>query len=180
MGGLACHDPRENYNSKANSTLGQIIISFAGPLAGFLLAALLVAILFLAGFRHQIHFGWPLHLRPVWLEFNQFAVVADGTIEFSRRALFVNDIFFISVFWGLINLLPIYPLDGGHIMREFLLYMNPQDGIRQSLILSILTAGLIAVFGLLKLHDYYIAILFAFMAYENFNALQAYSRGGRW
>jgi stage IV sporulation protein FB len=78
------------------------------------------------------------------------------------------------------NLLPIYPLDGGHIVREILLYFNRQEGIQQSLILSIFTAGLVAVFGLIKMHDYYITIFFAFFAYESFVALQALSRGGRW
>ena len=73
------------------------------------------------------------------------------------------------------NLLPIYPLDGGHIVREVLLYFNPQQGVQQSLILSIFTAGLVAVFGLIKMQDYYIAIFFAFMAYESFMALQALS-----
>ena len=42
MGGLTIHDPAENYNSKANTPLGQISISIAGPLAGFLLAAVLL------------------------------------------------------------------------------------------------------------------------------------------
>ncbi len=103
-----------------------------------------------------------------------------GYHEPSRLVSFVNDIFFISIFWGLMNLLPIYPLDGGHIVREILLYFNRQEGVWQSLILSIFTAGLIAVFGLVKLHDYYIAIFFAFLAYESFMALQAVSHGGRW
>ena len=78
------------------------------------------------------------------------------------------------------NLLPIYPLDGGQIVREILLYFNPQQGVQQSLILSIFTAALVAAFGLVKLNDYYIAAFFAFMAYESFIALQSLSRGGRW
>jgi stage IV sporulation protein FB len=181
MGGLACHDPREKFNSKANSTLGQISIFFAGPAAGFLLAALLLGILYLAGFRDRIVYGWPLNLRPFWVELSDVARLADGgVIEFSRRAEFVNDVFFICVFWGLINLLPIYPLDGGQIVREFLLYMNPQEGIRQSLMLSILTAGLVSALGMIKLQDVFICLFFAYLAYESFTALQAYSSGGRW
>jgi stage IV sporulation protein FB len=179
MGGLACHDPTENYNSRANTPLGQISISIAGPLAGFLLAATLVAVLYSAGFRHQIFFESPLHLRPYWMDFSSVEDLLKGKMELSRRAEFVNDVFFISVFWGLLNLLPIYPLDGGHIVREILLYFNYREGIRQSLILSIFTSVLVAVFGLMKLHDYYIAIFFAYLAYESFTALQAYSGGGR-
>ena len=180
MGGLTIHDPAENYNSRANSTLGQISISLAGPLAGFILAAVLLGVLYAAGFGHQINYGAPLHLRPFWREAISLADLIKGYHEPSRLAIFVNDIFFICTFWGLMNLLPIYPLDGGHIAREVLLYFNPQQGVQQSLILSIFTAGLVAVFGLIKMQDYYIAIFFAFMAYESFMALQALSRGGRW
>ena len=181
MGGLTCHDPAENYNSKGNTPLGQISISIAGPLAGFLLAAALLAVLYMAGFGDQIRYEWPFHLRPIWLDVANLTVLDNGTIELSRRAEFVYDIFYICTFWGLMNLLPIYPLDGGHIVREILLYFNRQEGVWQSLILSVFTAGLIAVFVLVKMQDnYMMALLFAFLAYESFTALQSVSRGGRW
>jgi Zn-dependent protease len=166
MGGLACHDPRERYDSKANSTLGQISISFAGPAAGFLLAAVLVTVLYKAGYIQEIAFSPPFHIKLYWSEITRLAELANSILN-------------ISIFWGLINLLPVYPLDGGHILREILLYMNPQEGIRQSLMLSVFTAGLIAIFAMFKLQDFYIAILFAYLAYESFTALQAYSHGGR-
>jgi stage IV sporulation protein FB len=166
MGGATMHDTAGNYRSRANTPLGQISISFAGPAAGFLLAGVLLAALLLAGYGEQIYFVWYLHILPYWL-------------EYTRLAELVNDIFFVSVFWGLINLLPIYPLDGGQIVREILLYMNPQEGIRQSLMLSILTAGLIAAFGLIKMQSFFMCLMFAFLAYESFTALQAYSQGGR-
>jgi Zn-dependent protease len=180
MGGLTIHDPAENYNSKANTTLGQISISIAGPLAGFLLAAALLAALYMAGFGDRISYEQPFNLRPVWREVISLQDLIRGYHEPSRLVSFVNDIFFISIFWGLMNLLPIYPLDGGHIVREILLYFNSQEGVQQSLILSIFTAGLVAIFGLFKLQDYYIAIFFAFLAYESFTALQALSHGSRW
>ncbi len=34
--------------------------------------------------------------------------------------LFLRDFIFVSVWWGVFNLLPIYPLDGGHVMNSFL------------------------------------------------------------
>jgi stage IV sporulation protein FB len=167
MGGITCHEPSENNRSKANTPLGQISISFAGPAAGFALAGILIAAIYLAGHSENLLFILPFHILPFWL-------------EATRVAELVNNIFFISVFWGLVNLMPIYPLDGGQIVREILLYMNPRDGISQSLILSILTAGLVAVFGLLRLHDWFLAMFFGYLAYESFVTLQSYSRGGRW
>ena len=30
----------------------------------------------------------------------------------------VWDLLFVNIFWGLVNLLPVFPLDGGQISRE--------------------------------------------------------------
>ena len=49
--------------------------------------------------------------------------------------------------WGLLNLLPIYPLDGGQIAQQIFVLTNPQDAIRQSLILSVIVGGMmVAIF----------------------------------
>lgn len=32
----------------------------------------------------------------------------------------LKDFAFVSIFWGVFNLLPIYPLDGGHVLNSFL------------------------------------------------------------
>ncbi len=45
------------------------------------------------------------------------------------------------------NLLPVYPLDGGQIAREILLKFSPAYGIRQSLVLSMSVAVVLAVVG---------------------------------
>ena len=82
----------------------------------------------LAGYRHRIALTGPAGLIPV--------VVLSNL---RSTTLFYN-ISFICVFWGLVNLLPIYPLDGGQIAREILLLISPRDGIRQSLALSIFAA----------------------------------------
>jgi stage IV sporulation protein FB len=179
MGGLTCHNPSERYGSKANTPLGQISISFAGPAAGFLLAALLVGLLYALGFRQQVIFDWPLNLRPFWIDLTGLAGLAEGRITFTYRAELLNDIFFISVFWGLINLLPIYPLDGGQIIREILMVANPRQGIAQSLILSILTAGLVAAYAAIRLQAWFTCMFFIYLAYESFAALRGYTGYGR-
>jgi stage IV sporulation protein FB len=169
MGGLACHNPAENYRSKANTTLGQITICFAGPLAGFLLVAAIVAILFITGHREEVSLGRLFNFMP-------FPVWQNTTL----LGDLVFDLFWISFFWGLINLLPVYPLDGGQIAREFLLFMNPKEGIRQSLMLSIFTALLVVVFAAIRMTDVYVCLFFAYLAYESYMALQATSGGRRW
>jgi Zn-dependent protease len=89
---------------------------------------------------------------------------------------FVSYLLYISVFWGLINLLPIYPLDGGQIARELLMKANPRQGIRQSLLLSVVAAGGLAVVGLVLWRSWFVALLFGYLAYSSYVALQAYQR----
>ena len=78
MGGLTIHDPAENYNSRANSTLGQISISLAGPLAGFILAAALLGVLYTAGFGHQINYGAPFPLKTFLEGSDKFGRLNQG------------------------------------------------------------------------------------------------------
>jgi stage IV sporulation protein FB len=168
MGGLACYNPRDAYGSKRSDTVTHVLISVAGPAAGFLLAAFVVAGFYAAGHRDQVAFIAPWGLRPiVWLA-NE------------RLAQLLNDILFICVFWGLVNLAPVYPLDGGQIAREVFLRFSPSDGIRQAMLLSIFAAIGMAVYGFARLHDNYIGVFFGYLAYCSFVALQSYSGRGRW
>ena len=52
-----------------------------------------------------------------------------------------------SIFWAILNLMPVYPLDGGQIARELFLIFNARNGIRYSLMLSIMTGAGLAVLG---------------------------------
>ena len=74
--------------------------------------------------------------------------------------MLIFDLLFINIFWGLVNLLPVYPLDGGQIAREVLGLVNPADGLRQSLWLSVDHARRSwRSWRWTKLHDQYIAHL---------------------
>ena len=53
----------------------------------------------------------------------------------------------INLYWGLLNLLPVYPLDGGQIARELFLARRPEDGLERSLRLS-MWAALLAAAGM--------------------------------
>jgi stage IV sporulation protein FB len=167
MGGLTIHDPGVASRSRGSETLRQIAISAAGPAAGFLLAAILVLGLMLAGHGERIIFVGPWQLMPVVLLPN------------ARLGDLCNDIFYISVFWGLVNLLPIYPLDGGQIAREILLKLSPRDGIRQSLWLSIIAAAAMAAFGLSR-ESILTAMFFGYLAYSSYTTLEAYRSRGPW
>ena len=90
---------------------------------------------------------------------------------------FLNSVLQISVMWGLLNLLPIYPLDGGQIAQQVFVLTNPQDAIRQSLILSVIVGGMMGVIAFVQWQSFFLAVLFLWLTYSNFTTLQSY-RGG--
>jgi membrane-associated protease RseP (regulator of RpoE activity) len=157
FGGLA------SYRPTYHSTASQVLITLAGPGAGFLFAALIAALIAASG--HHVTFDW---------HFGSLLPIRFEPFQSDKVNLLVLDLLFINIFWGLVNLLPVYPLDGGQIAREMLELASPQDGVRQSLWMSVITAAIVAVLAYTKLHDMYIAIFFAYMAYTNYRTLQAY------
>jgi stage IV sporulation protein FB len=109
----------------------RILVSLAGPGAQFVLLAAVVTVGFLTG------------LKPATLRIWESEV--PGLLEEA-----FDKLIFINLMWPLLNLLPLWPLDGGQITRElFLAAMPRQRAIRASLILSIVTAVAGALFMLL-------------------------------
>ena len=120
--------------------------------------------LYAAGYGNHIIYVSPWGLCP--------AVILSNL----RLAEFFYDIFFVSVVWGMVNLLPIYPLDGGKIAREVLTLLHPREGIRASLCLSIVAAVTMAVIGFTRWHhDLFILAMFGYLAYASYMTLQAYN-----
>lgn len=169
LGGMASYDYSQAARAGRWTTLRQIVISAAGPAAGFLLAALVVAALTLSGHDVIVEVGAPLGL---------FAGTPDKLFGRWPATYFVNDLLFVTVVYGIFNLLPVYPLDGGKIAREALVAVSPRGGVRVSLVLSILVAVVLAVFAAAR-YQWFAALLFGYLAYGNYTALQFYT-GQRW
>ena len=161
MGGLA------SYNAARIDPRIHILISLAGPAAGFALAGLLVGALATAGAPVQFHVGLPY---IVWWQLGGF----------SNRLLhdFVSYMLFVNIWWGLLNLLPIWPLDGGQITRDLFHLYNRPRALEGSLWLSILCAGGVAIFALTRLDDKYMALFFGYLAWQSYSLLQGYAGGG--
>lgn len=161
FGGLASYRP--TYRSAAN----EIMITLAGPGAGFGFAALILA--FVAASGHRVEFDPGLGRLP--FRFEDYPSL--------QLNMLLDDLLYINIFWGLVNLLPVFPLDGGRIVRELMGLVNPADSVRQSLWLSVFTAAAVAVLAIVKLHDNYLGFFFGYLAYTSYATLQAYSgRGG--
>jgi Zn-dependent protease len=175
LGGLASHDRGDagSYYSDTDADskpLTQIVISLAGPVAGFLFAAVIVGLLRLAGGSANFGLGGPylFHWR------------LDGVASFNLEVL-LHYLIFINLFWGLINLLPVYPLDGGQISRELFVTANPGRGIEWSLQLSIAAAIAVAIYAIFRFEEkFFMVLLFGFLAFSSYQALVAYRGfGGR-
>jgi stage IV sporulation protein FB len=151
----------------ANVALGpnqNIFISLAGPGAGFIFAALMIAGVVLAG-------GSIITTRLLgFIPFPGFAVLPFGG---NLLGLFVTSLLWVNIFWGFINLLPVYPLDGGNVTRNALLQVDPVNGVRKSLWVSVIAGALIALVAFFLLSSLYMAVLFGFLAFQSYQSLQA-------
>jgi Zn-dependent protease len=127
-------------------------VLFAGPGAGFLLAAL-VALL-----RH-----------------------AAGPRELSRSADEIYQILlFINIWWGLVNLLPIWPLDGGQMTEVVLSMFNRREGRRRAHVVGLLTAGALAIVVFQLTGQLFMTIWFAYFGYVNYQQLQTIHQSSRY
>ena len=176
LGGLASYDrgfsdSYYTHDDRSTRPLTQIVISLAGPVAGFLFAGIVVGLVFAVGGEIDFSLGGAYLIRWSFLE------VTSGNL-----ASLLNSLIFINLFWGLINLLPVYPLDGGQVSRELFVTANSQRGIEWSLQLSMAAAIAFAIYALFRFdRPFFVVLLFGFMAFGSYQALAAYRGfGGRW
>jgi Zn-dependent protease len=96
------------------------------------------------------------------------------------RSIAVNvllyNILLINILWGLVNLLPVYPLDGGRVSRELCTLKNPRRGIALSLQISIVAAVGMAAYGAIQWQSLLVPLMFGYLAYGSYQTLQAYQR----
>ncbi len=152
-----------SWANVAPSPNQQIIISLAGPGAGFLLAALVIAGVSISG--GSITITWLFGLIP-------FPTLALMPIGGRIAGVFVTMLLWVNFFWGLINLTPVYPLDGGNVARNILVQYDPWDGVRKSLWISVIAGALVAALGLFFLGSLYMALLFGLLAFQSYQSLR--------
>ena len=157
-----------------DGTFPEVMVSFAGPLAGFCLAGLTAAAIALTG--GQIYSVWYMHLPHLYgAPGGQLLLRLHGIRFYTTVMTIVNDLLYVNFYWGLVNLLPVWPLDGGHISRALLEHWDRHDGRRKSLIVSALAAGAIALAALSE-QDYWIAAMFGAFAISSIQLMQGESR----
>lgn len=110
----------------------QVVVSAAGPLSGLALGLGLFAALRLTGYQYGGGF-------------------ADDI---------VRDILFANIVWSLVNLLPVYPLDGGQLLGGVLRIVTRGGGEMATQVISLLTV--LGVGALAIAHGYTIAAALLF------------------
>ncbi|HYV67693.1 MAG TPA: site-2 protease family protein, partial [Myxococcales bacterium] len=116
----------------------QVLLSVAGPLAGL---ALGIA-------------AWTL----------------DSLVSFDPRspaAAVLAMIEWTSVFWAMLNLLPVVPLDGGHVLEAVLEGIRRKPSAALASWISAVVAGCVALVAWQRFGQWFLAIWLALFAFQN-------------
>ena len=130
-----------SWAHKNVSSGAKILISLAGPSTGIVIGSILKFGPFFAG--HQ-------------------TLLARGILA---------QIIFVNLGWGLLNLLPMLPLDGGNVMHQLIAMITGTDGERPARVISIVVGVLAAIAGYMYL-GLFTAILVAMLVAQNVRALR--------
>jgi stage IV sporulation protein FB len=167
LGGLA------SCNDCDRGPWSQIVISLAGPGAGFLLALIVAAALRSAGAEPAM--AWGTADRPSMIDLPlAFMTISWKPLTSEVANLLAWQLFWVNIMWGLVNLLPVYPLDGGRVSRELFTLRDPRRGVVASLWVSIIIAAGMAAFAILVWRSLFTAAMFGYMAFTNYQTLQSY------
>lgn len=142
-----------------------LVVAAAGPALQLLSAAALIMIFKLAGYQIAIFNNMPAFLSRVpWL--------AEGNmIDSEGLYALVSFYVFPSVVWALLNLVPVWPLDGGRIARSLIVING--GTIAQSLWVSVICSGALAIYAFQN-HQTFMGIfflMFAFSSYQMINPM---------
>ena len=136
MGGLT-------YPDRQLTRSQEVLMTLAGPFAGFALAAIAYAI--------------PMQFPAVMASPN--------------GALLLSLLVTVNFWWGIINLLPVPPLDGGHVA----LALGGPRRHHAVRVLAVIVAGLVVAWSVMD-GSIYRAVLFGLLGYQNLQMMNRTAR----
>ena len=166
FGGLAISDSFGAWNAARQRHMDakqQWVISAAGPGIQLLLALVVAIIALCVGVPTLVDY-WLIQLLQMDIE----RPVLGGSIV--PYAIF-DAILWPSIFWALLNLAPVLPLDGGNICRETLAIFGVDNPTYTAQLISVVTAGGIAFLFLMS-GMMMGGIMFAAFAISNWQMMQ--------
>ncbi len=89
----------------------------------------------------------------------------EKTGPFFKLNFFLEFLLLINLWWPILNLIPVFPLDGGQALRDFLgIFLGSASKIAHGLSTVI---AFLMVFYFAKTENYFMVILFVMMALQN-------------
>ena len=127
-----------------------MLISLAGPLASFAVA---------------------------WLT-AMFVFRMPGVLHDPMLAAFLPLLVTANKWWGIFNLIPISPLDGGHVVRHFFrIFLKERNAFVVSVWIGIVIGALVAITGIL-LKSIFLTLLMAWYVFMNYQQWQYFRKNG--
>ena len=164
FGGLAPFQPSWGYTRKRS-----ILLLLAGPGAGFLLYGIVLAV------EHRLIAAlldgqeWATRLLASPLN-------APGEPRFIPGTVFaIAQLKWINLYWGLMNLLPVYPLDGGQVCSEVLNARSGRKGMMRTHQVGMVTGAAAALFFVSQ-DRMFAGLMFAGIAYDNYQKYERLSK----
>jgi len=172
FGGLTVPERHAYYGGSsrgADDPLRELAITAAGPAAQLALALAIALAVYASPYR--------LPAVP----YLEYVLPLGQGQPFASDAVTLGLFYLLlaSVFWALLNLLPVYPLDGGQIVRNLLVLVQGSRGIRNSLIVSMVAGGLVAWYAFTR-QQVFLGLMMALLAISSFRTLQAYTGRSGW
>ncbi len=134
------------HHQRAETNRDDVLIIAAGPGAGLVFGGVVYAASMGIGMVAPIR-------NPIVLEF-------------------IADLLFINIFWSLVNLLPLWPLDGGQLFRILMLrFMRPGPAERTTHIVGLIVGAGAAFYAMTYFGRGLVFILAVLLAFQNARAL---------
>jgi Zn-dependent protease len=170
-------------SNQLSSRWQRVAVCFAGPFAGFVFLGVIIL-----AFQVLAPKGVPIILDDMAWLLGMDVSGGNGFFESRLVERAVFDLVFINLLWGLLNLLPIWPLDGGQISNDVLDACWPGRGLRAALWLSVGVAGVLAVHCLMAYNghpflpflekgDLFAALFFGYLACNSYFVLSQMGPG---
>ncbi len=137
----------------------RVVVILAGPGAGLLLAG---------------------------ISFGLLLASADASLSPTISHI-LNYLFMINLFWSIVNLIPIWPLDGGQLLMVLLSLINRRRGARWTHTVGLLGAGILAIYLASKAiqaepgaGQWWNVLIVGMMAFSNYQQLQNLHNAARY
>lgn len=148
LGGMGGHTANENMRNAR--PWQDVVISVAGPVANFLLAAVC----------------WYLYVNTSIGRTDKMLVVLLPTM------------FRASIWWGLFNLVPVPPLDGGHATRSFFkMFLTDRTSFVISTWIALVVGGAVALWGF-RQGQFFLAFFLVMMLFAVWQRWQYFREHG--